>query len=152
MNKKELINRTCEALQAADIRKPVTLKSEKFIITDEGGDSAVFTIDRKDRRMLYTAADVGNILDMMVAVVEDAVSRGEQVVMRGFGSLEVRKVKGRRVKEPDQDIWHTIPDQYRPKFTAGCNLAAAARSYGLQQDDVGAEQYLPEPDDEDEDE
>ena len=152
MNKKELINKTCEVLQANDIRKPVSVKSEKFTIMDESGDKAVFTIDRKDRRLLYTATDVGNILDAMVAVVEDCMRRGERVGMYGFGTLEVRKTKEHKVREPDREIWHVIPEMYKAKFTPGCNLAAAARSYGLQEEDIGAEKYLPEPEDDEDQE
>ena len=152
MNKKGLINATCAVLQNADIRKPVSLKSEKFRIISESGDEAVFTVDRKDRRLYYNVNDVGNILDALIAVVEDCMRRGEQVGVRGFGSLEVRQTKEHRVREPDQEIWHTIPATYRAKFTAGCNLAQAARAYGLQEDDIGAEQFLPLPDEEDEDE
>ncbi len=150
MNKKELINATCAALSQADIRKEVALKAAKLRITSDSGDSAVFTVERKAKRLYYNAHDVGNILDAIVAVVEDSISRGEPVAVRGFGQLEIRKTKERRIREPDQDIWHTIPPVYRPKFTAGCNLQQAARAYGLQEDDIGAAQFLPEPDDEEE--
>ena len=146
MNKKELINAACAVLQQNDIRKDIAIRAEKFRITSDSGDSAVFTVDRKDRRIHYNTHDVGNILDALIAVVEDCMTRGEAVGIRGFGQLEIRKTKERRVREPDQEIWHTIPSQYKPKFTAGCNLAQAARSYGLQEEDVGAEQFLPEPD------
>ena len=152
MNKRELINKTCEVLKENDIRKPVSIKSERFHITSDSGEEATFTVDRVDKRMLYTAVDVGNILDVMIAVAEDCIAKGETVSLQGFGSLKVRHTKERRVREPDQEIWHTIPSQCRPKFTAGCNLAAAARAYGLQAKDIGAEQFLPPPDDDDEDE
>lgn len=150
MNKKELISKVCDVLQANDIRKPVSVASERFRISNDNGDEATFTVARKDRRMMYNATDVGNILDAVIAVVEDSLSKGEPVSVRGFGTLEVRKSKEHRVREPEQEIWHTIPAQYRAKFTAGCNLAAAARSYGLQEDDIGAEQFLPLPDDDEE--
>jgi nucleoid DNA-binding protein len=146
MNKKELITATCAALSEADIRKEVAIKAEKFRITSESGDSAVFTVDRKAKRLYYNAHDVGNILDAMIAVVEDRISKGEPVGVRGFGQIEVRKTKEHRVREPDQEIWHTIPAGYKPKFTAGCNLSQAARAYGLQEEDIGAEQFLSEPD------
>lgn len=148
MNKKELILRACETLRANDIRKPVSVKGERFTITDERGDSAVFTIARKDRKMHYNATDVGNVLDALIASIEDSIRRGEPVSIRGFGAWEVRKTKEHMVREPDQEIWHTIPEQYRAKFTSGCNLQAAARSYGLQEKETGAEQYLPPPMDE----
>ena len=148
MNKKELINATCAVLQNADIRKEVAIKAEKFRITSDSGDSAVFTVDRKEKRLLYTAGDVGNILDAMIAVVEDCIAKGESVGVRGFGQLEVRKAKEHRVREPDQEIWHTIPATFKPKFTAGYNLKNAARAYGLQEEDIGAEAFLPPPDDE----
>lgn len=150
MNKKELINATCAVLQQADIRKEIAIRAEKFRITSDSGDSAVFTVDRKAKRLYYNVNDVGNILDAIIAVIEDCMSRGESVGVRGFGQWEVRKTKEHKVREPDQEIWHTIPSTYRPKFTAGCNLSQAARSYGLQEDDIGAAQFLPDPDDEEE--
>lgn len=147
MNKKGLINAAVNVLRDAGIRKPVSVSKERFTITDDYGDKAVFTIDRKDRMLHYNATDVCNIMDALIAVVEDCMRRGEGVGVRGFGQLEVRKTKEHRVREPDQEIWHTIPERYRPKFTAGANLSSAAMSYGLQEKDVGAEQFLPPPDD-----
>ena len=152
MNKTELISRTSEVLAENDIRKPVTIKSEKFKITSQSGDEATFTVNRADRRIRYNTTDVANILDTMIAIVEDAIRHGETVSIRGFGSLCVRKRKEHMVREPDQEIWHVIPSQYVAKFVTGCNLASAARSYGLQEDDVGAEQFLPSPDDEEDEE
>lgn len=152
MNKKDLISKTYEVLRSNDIRKPISIKSERFRITDERGDEAVFTVERKDKRVLYNVTDITTILDAMIAIVEDCMRRGEPVSIRGFGSLEVRKSMERHVREPDQEIWHTIPERYRPKFTAGSNLTSAARSYGLQKDDIGAERFLPPPDDDEDEE
>lgn len=150
MNKKELIAKICETLYQNDIRKPISIKSEKFVISNEGGDSATFSTNRMDRRLMYTAVDVCNILDAAIAVVEDCMRRGEPVGIRGFGALHLKKTKEHMVREPDQEIWHTIPSQYKPKFVAGSGLAAAARSFGLQEDEVTAEQFFPEPDEEEE--
>lgn len=130
----------------------MSIKSEKLTVSDENGNSATFTVDRKDKQMMFTIKDVGNILDALLAVITDALRHGEKVSMWGFGSFEIRKTKEHRVREPDAEIWHTIPSQYRPKFTSGFNLSAAVRSYGLQEDDTGADEFLPPPVDEDEEE
>ena len=152
MNKKELVAAVAERLRVNDIRKQVKTKSEIFrVIQEDSGDEAVFTIDRKDRRVIYSMEDVQNILDAAIDVVIDSIRRGESVNVRGLGALSTVRVAARRTKEPEADIWHDIPEMTRPKFRAGFQLAAAARAFGLQEDERGAEQFLPPPEEEEED-
>ena len=146
MNKKELIAATVEVLKENNIRKPIVIKPETFRVTQiESGSDATFEVAREDKKMLYTTADVKNILDAMLCLVEDAVRRGETVSIRNFGVLDVRYISGRMLREPKADIWHEIPGGYRPKFRPGRNLLAAARVYGLQREDDNPDNYLPKP-------
>ena len=152
MNKKELVAAVSDALRQNDIKKQIKTKSEIFrVIQDETGDEAVFTIDRKDRRVMYSLDDIQNILDMTIDVIVDTIRRGESINVRGLGTLTTVRVAARRTKEPEADIWHDIPAMTRPKFRPGFQLAAAARASGLQEDELGAEQYLPLPEEDPED-
>ncbi len=146
MNKKELITATVDVLRENDIRKPITLKNETFRVTQESsGADATFSVARADKRMLYTATDVQNILDAMLCLVEDAMRHGETVNIRNFGTLSVRHAAAHRVREPNEEIWHEIPAGFRPKFRPGQRLLAAARVFGLQKDDDDPDSYLPKP-------
>lgn len=145
MNKKQIISAAADLLRENDVRKSVQTKSERFHIRREGGDEeAVFQIDRKDRRVQYNVTDVQNILDALIHVAIDCMRRGEPFMLKGFGTLKVRLAKEHMVREPLEEIWHTIPACYRPKFEAGTKLTAAARAYGFQQDD-NPDKYLPPP-------
>lgn len=149
MNKKELVSAVAESLRENGVRKQIKTKSEVFrVIQDDSGDEAVFTIDRADRKILYSTEDVMNVLDAIIEVVTDSIRRGEPVTVRGLGTLTTVRVAPRRSKEPDTGIWHDIPAMTRPKFRSGYLLAAAARASGLQEDEHGAEQFLPPPDEE----
>ena len=151
MNKKELMSAVANVLRENKIRKSVKTKSEVFrVIQDGSGDEAVFTIDRADRKILYSIEDVQNIIDATIAVVLDCIRRGEPVSVRGFGSLSTIRVAPRRSKDPIAGNWYDVPSFVRPKFKPGFALITAARSAGLQEEDVGAEQFLPPPDEEEE--
>lgn len=150
MNKKELIAAAVDLLKENDIRKPVTLASETFRVTQEStGDDAAFTVRRKDKQLSYTHRDVQNILDVLLCLAEDAVKRGEPINIRGFGTLETKHVAARRVREPQEEIWHDIPECFRPKFRPGFQLLAAARAHGLLMADDDPNKYLPPPVDDD---
>lgn len=151
MNKKELIMATVDVLRENNIRKPVTLKSETFRVTQESsGADATFSVARADKNMLYTATDVQNILDAMLCLAEDAMRHGETINIRNFGTLSVRYAAAHRVREPNEEIWHEIPAGFRPKFRPGQRLLAAARVFGFQQNDDNPDSYLPRPENDDE--
>jgi len=146
MNKKELVIATAEALRENGIRKAVPVKSETFRVSIDGcDDEGAFTVDRPDRRLLYTKEDVQRILDTALDIMTDAIQHGERIKLRGFGTFEARHVAARRAKEPNTGIWHDIPECYMPRFRPGFQLLAAARVYGLQLDDDDPESYLPPP-------
>ena len=150
MNKKELIAATVNLLKENNIRKPVALASETFRVTQEStGDDVAFTVRREDKEILYTQKDVQNVLDALLCLAEDAVKRGESIGIRGFGTLETKHVAARRVREPNEEIWHDIPECFRPRFRPGFQLLAAARAHGLLIDDDNPDRWLPPPVDED---
>ena len=67
-------------------------------------------------------------LNAVLDSIQDALTRGDKVVLTGFGSFSVRDVKARRVK-PIRGAGDliTIPAHKRVGFTAGSDLNKAAQ-------------------------
>ena len=131
MNKKELSSRVAEVLRANNIRKPVSVKKQTLHITDEGGNTAEFHIKQQDKNVLYTVDDATNVIDACIAVIIDAIKNGEEISIKGFGSLGLHYRAARRTKEPNSGKWCEIEARYIPKFSYGNDLRMAARLYEL---------------------
>jgi len=131
MNKKELSSRVAEVLRANNIRKPVSVKKQTFHITDEDGNTADFHIKQQDKNVLYTVDDTANVIDACIAVILDAIKNGEEISIKGFGSLGLHYRAARRTKEPNFGEWCEIEARYIPKFSYGNDLRMAARLYEL---------------------
>jgi DNA-binding protein HU-beta len=68
-------------------------------------------------------------LNAVLVSIQDALSKGDRVVLTGFGSFSIRQVKARKVKpirggQAGQLI--TVPEHKRVGFTAGAELNKAA--------------------------
>lgn len=131
MNKKELSSRVAEVLRVNNIRKPVSVKKQTFHITDEDGNTADFHIKQQDKNVLYTVDDTANVIDACIAVILDAIKNGEEISIKGFGSLGLHYRAARRTKEPNSGEWCEIEARYIPKFSYGNDLRMAARLYEL---------------------
>ena len=131
MNKKELSSRVAEVLRANNIRKPVSVKKQTFHITDEDGNTADFHIKHQEKNVLYTVDDTANVIDACIAVILDAIKNGEEISIKGFGSLGLHYRAARRTKEPNSGEWCEIEARYIPKFSYGNDLRMAARLYEL---------------------
>ena len=131
MNKKELSSRVADVLRANNIRKPVSVKKQTFHITDEDGNTADFHIKQQDKNVLYTVDDTANVIDACIAVILDAIKNGEEISIKGFGSLGLHYRAARRTKEPNSGEWCEIEARYIPKFSYGNDLRMAARLYEL---------------------
>lgn len=129
MNKKELASRVAEALRENNMRKPVSVKKHTFHITDDEGNSADFNIKQRDKAVLYTVDDATNVIDACLAVILDAVRKGEEINIKGFGCLGLHYRAARRTKEPNSGEWCEIEARYVPKFAYGNDLRMAARLY-----------------------
>lgn len=141
MNKKEFVSRVSETLRENNVRKPVSVKKHTFHITDDNGNSADFNIKQRDKSVLYTVDDVANIVDASLAVILDAIKNGEEISIKGFGSLGLHYRAARRTKEPNSGEWCEIEAHYVPKFSYGNDLRMAAKLYEVSLE----EQPLPEP-------
>ena len=101
MNKKEFISRVTETLRENNLRKPVSIRKHTFHITDDEGNVADFNIRQQEKSVMYTNDDTANIVDACLAVILDAIRNGEDVNIKGFGSLGVHYRAARRTKEPN---------------------------------------------------
>jgi len=61
-------------------------------------------------------------LNAFIASVEDALKKGEKVVLVGFGTFEVRKRASRKGRNPQTKKEITIPASKAPVFKAGKGL------------------------------
>ena len=129
MNKKEFASRVAEALRENNMRKPVSVKKHTFHITDDEGNSADFNIKQRDKAVLYTVDDATNVIDACLAVILDAIRKGEEINIKGFGCLGLHHRAARRTKEPNSGEWCEIEARYVPKFAYGNDLRMAARLY-----------------------
>lgn len=144
MNKKEFISRVAEALRENDLRKPVSVRKHTFHITDDEGNSADFNIRQQEKSVLYTADDVANIVDASLAVILDAIRKGEEISVKGFGTLGLHYRAARRTKEPNSGEWCEVDARYVPKFAYGNDLRMAAKLYEVSL--AEKPESLPEPD------
>jgi nucleoid DNA-binding protein len=135
MNKKELSSRATEVLRSNNIRKPVSIKKHTFHISDEDGNAADFHIKQQDKNVIYTADDTLNVIDACIAVIVDAIKNGEEINIKGFGSLGLHYRAARRTKEPNTGEWCEVEARYVPKFSYGNDLRMAARLYELSLSD-----------------
>lgn len=71
----------------------------------------------------YTQQQVMEIIQTLVQEISDALASGNDVVMRKFGTFELREVKakiGRNPKAPEKDV--RIPARAVVKFKPGAEL------------------------------
>ena len=67
-------------------------------------------------------------LNAVLDSVQEALASGNRVVLTGFGSFEVRRVKARRVRPiRGGGGLMTVPAHKRVGFTAGAELSTAAQ-------------------------
>jgi DNA-binding protein HU-beta len=61
-------------------------------------------------------------VDVFLNEIGRVLSKGEKVVLSGFGTFRVASMKGKTVKIPNTDKLVTIKPHRSPKFTAGKRL------------------------------
>ncbi len=66
-----------------------------------------------------TKKDSEAALDALVSVVEDSLSKGEKVVLVGFGTFETKDRAARKGRNPQTKETITIPASKAPVFKAG---------------------------------
>jgi len=143
MNRKELVRRIASVMRDKNIRKPITMPKQVFHISDEEGNHKDFVIRKTDKSVLFTIEDVEAIIDTCLGVIAEAIKNGEEISLRGFGTLGVQYRKPRKLKHVETGEETVAEARYVPKFYSGHDLRLAAKLYGLSLDDKRMNDPLP---------
>jgi nucleoid DNA-binding protein len=139
VKKAELLGKIFDYLLANDIRKPVAIPKQTFTITDDTGNSRVFSVKRKDREAHYTLDDIRKVLDAFIKVAVDAVARGDSIFLPQIGTVSAQFRKERKVRIHGTMKFQTIPAHYVPKAKFAKAMRDAARVYEAYLIDNGFE-------------
>lgn len=131
MNRKELVRQTANVLRNNNIKKPVYAHKQVIHIYDDDGNAKDFVIKKKDTGVAFTADDINAIIDACIYVIQDALKHGDNVSIRGFGSLGLHYRKARTTKHPATQESVDVQARYVPKFTSGNDLKMCAKIYEL---------------------
>ena len=145
MFKPDLIDAVSERLEAENRRKPIMVQKHRFYISDSDGNKAQFVIKRKGKSYSFTKKDIELILDAILDSIEDALRSGDNVILKGFGSLVLHKRAARRTKKPGTEEWVEVEERLIPKFNYGNRLRMAARDAELLIKDKEDAPKLPDP-------
>jgi DNA-binding protein HU-beta len=77
-----------------------------------------------------TQADAGKSVDAAIAVISEALARGDDVKLLGFGTFQVVERATTEGRNPRTGEKITIPASKQPKFKAGAELKRAVGSNG----------------------
>lgn len=74
------------------------------------------------RKAHLTKRGATEAVDVFLDEIGRVLSKGEKVVLSGFGTFRVIQMKGKTVKIPNQDKFVTIKSHRSPRFTPGKKL------------------------------
>lgn len=155
MNKNGLVRDIAAVLKRNDVRKDMPPKKHVFYISDDEGNAKKFSVTQQARGVHFNAEDVDAVIEAFMFVVSEAIKRGEQINLQGFGSFKLRHLKHISVRDFNSDGMIDIPDRYTVKFVPGADLKNSAAVYGTSVEDMRAITlplgFAEEDDDEDED-
>lgn len=69
--------------------------------------------------------EVANVIDAFTEAVSDALSKGERVMLVGFGTFDVVQKKARKGRNPQTGKEIQIPARKTPRFRPGKELRSA---------------------------
>ena len=119
-----------------DIRKPVHMPKRVFHISDDDGNTRDFVVRTSDKKVLFTVDDVGAVIDAALYVITDALKHGEEITVRGFGTLRLRHLKSRKMRHVETGEETVSEAHYIPKFVCGQDLRMSAKMYELSLSDM----------------
>ena len=130
MWRKDLVRRIAEVMREKGIRKSVTYPKHVFHVSDDEGNRQDFKVKQIDKTVLYTAEDIEAMLDTMTYVIGEALRRGEDVSLVGFGRFGVKYRPPRTfANNLNEGEMVSIPGRYYPYFTVGNDLVRCAQVY-----------------------
>jgi DNA-binding protein HU-beta len=72
-----------------------------------------------------TQVDAGKAVDAVIAVISEALAKGDEVNLTGFGKFQVADRAATEGRNPRTGERIAIPASKRPKFKAGAELKRA---------------------------
>lgn len=126
-----------------NIRKPISIPKQVFHISDDEGNHRDFTVKKTDKSVMYTVDDVEAMLDAMQYVIQEAVKAGEDITVRGFGTLGKRYRKARTVKNVLDGQAVELRGHYVPWFIPGNDLKRCLQIYEQAISDQELDRELP---------
>ena len=79
-------------------------------------------IDLVSRKAHLTKKGAEEAVDVFLSEIGRILSKGEKVILSGFGTFRVASMKGKTVKIPKTDKYVTIKTHKLPRFTPGNKL------------------------------
>lgn len=76
-------------------------------------------IEQVARKAHTTKKGAGETIDVFLTEIGRVLSKGEKVVLSGFGTFQVKTMKGKTVKIPNTEKFVTIKSHRLPRFTPG---------------------------------
>ena len=78
--------------------------------------------DQVARKAHLTKRAAVEAIDVFLEEIGRALSKGEKVVLSGFGTFRVIQMKGKTVRIPNSTKFATIKSHRSPRFTPGKRL------------------------------
>jgi len=79
-------------------------------------------IDQVARKAHLTRRGAEEAVNVFLDEIGRVLSKGEKVVLSGFGTFKVKRMKGKTVKIPNSEKMATIKPHRSPRFTPGKKL------------------------------
>lgn len=129
MVRKELIRQIAAVMRDRGLRKQISIPKHVFHISDDEGNNKDFVVKKTDKSVLYTADDIEAVLDACQYVIQEAMKAGDEISIRGFGTLGLKYRKPRIAKNVLDGEPIRMEGHYVPKFVSGNDLKRCAQVY-----------------------
>lgn len=83
----------------------------------------------KSKNQNYNTETINDILTAFLDVIEDAVSKGNSIILNGYMTIEARHRPQKEIYCAGKGKEITVPEQYRAYIKPGSKLAKAAKRY-----------------------
>lgn len=85
-------------------------------------------VSKISEKTSYTKKDVGIVVDALMEVIKETLSKGEKVQLVGFGNFEVRERSARKGRNPKTGETIIIPASKSVGFKPGSVLKESVKN------------------------
>ncbi|MDP6419253.1 MAG: HU family DNA-binding protein [Candidatus Krumholzibacteria bacterium] len=86
-------------------------------------------------RVSLSKKDTGIVVNLVLDSISDALSQGDKVELRGFGSFRVKERRGRKARNPRTGTTVMVPAKLIPFFKASNDLKKLVNPDGAATED-----------------